>query len=65
MIERDVLHGRNPAHDLVDYADRQDDLGMLALATRGLGAGRRVLHHSTTFDVAHRAPVPVLALHTI
>jgi nucleotide-binding universal stress UspA family protein len=64
-IDFDVLHGRSPARELAQYADRQDDVGMLALATRGLGATQRVLHHSTTFDVARHAPVPVLALHAI
>jgi nucleotide-binding universal stress UspA family protein len=38
---------------------------MIALATRGLVARQRLLHHSTTFDVAHHATVPVLALYEV
>ena len=64
-IDFDVLHARHPAHELVEYAARKDDVGMIALATRGLSGRHRLLHHSTTFDVAHHAAVPVLALHAV
>jgi len=64
-IDFDVLHGSHPAHDLAEYTARQSDVGMIALATRGLIARQRLLHHSTTFDVAHHATVPVLALHEV
>jgi nucleotide-binding universal stress UspA family protein len=59
----DVLHARHPAHELARYVARQDDVGMVAMATRGLSARQRLVHHSTTFDVARHAAVPVLALH--
>ena len=62
-VDYEVLHAKHPAHELVDYAARSDDVGMIALATRGLDARHRLLHHSTTFDVARHAAVPVLALH--
>ena len=54
---------QHPAHELVEYVARQDDVGVLALATRALSARHRLLHHTPTFDVAHHAAVPALALH--
>ena len=64
-IDYDVLHGGHPARDLAEYTALHDDVGLIALATRGLDARQRVLHHSTTFDVAHHASVPVVALHDV
>jgi nucleotide-binding universal stress UspA family protein len=61
----EVLHAKHPGNELVEYAARQDEVGMLALATRALSARQRLLHHSTTFDLAHHAAVPVLALHEL
>lgn len=64
-IDFDVLHGGHPARQLVDDARRRSDVGMIALATRGLDARQRLLDHSTTFEVARHAPVPVLAVHHV
>jgi nucleotide-binding universal stress UspA family protein len=61
----DVLHGDHPARDLADYVVAQRDVGMVALATRGLSGGARLLQGSTAFELAHRATVPVLILHHI
>ncbi len=64
-IDFDVLHGGHPARQLIDDARRRSDVGMVAMATRGLDAPHRLLDHSTTFDVARHAPVPVLAVHHV
>jgi nucleotide-binding universal stress UspA family protein len=61
----DVLHGDHPARDLADYVAVQRDVGLVALATRGLRGGARLLHGSTAFQLAHRAVVPVLIVHHV
>jgi nucleotide-binding universal stress UspA family protein len=63
VADYDVLHGDHPARDLADYVAAQSDVGMVALATRGLSGRDRVLHGGTAFELAHRAVVPVLILH--
>ena len=35
-VDYDVLHGGHPAHDIADYVGDHPDVGMVALATRGL-----------------------------
>jgi nucleotide-binding universal stress UspA family protein len=65
LADYDVLHGRHPARDLADYVARHDDIGMVALATRGLSGRARLFHGSTAFDLAHRASAPVLILHQV
>jgi nucleotide-binding universal stress UspA family protein len=65
QLDYDVLHGDHPARDLADYVAAQRDVGVIALATRGLRGGARLLHGSTAFDLAHRAVVPVLILHHV
>jgi nucleotide-binding universal stress UspA family protein len=62
-VDYDVLHGRDPARDIADYVGSEDDVGMVALATRGLSGSARIVHGSTAFELAHRATVPVLILH--
>jgi nucleotide-binding universal stress UspA family protein len=61
----DVLHGDHPARDLADYVAAQRDVGLIALATRGLRGRARLLHGSTAFKLAHRAVVPVLIVHHV
>jgi nucleotide-binding universal stress UspA family protein len=61
----DVLHGDHPARDLADYVAAQRDVGLIALATRGLRGRARLLHGSTAFELAHRAVVPVLIVHHV
>jgi nucleotide-binding universal stress UspA family protein len=61
----DVLHGDHPARDLADYVAAQRDIGLIALATRGLRGRARLLHGSTAFELAHRAVVPVLIVHHV
>ena len=58
VTDYDVLHGGHPARDIADYVSAQRDVGMVALATRGLAGSARVLQGSTAFDLAHRASVP-------
>jgi nucleotide-binding universal stress UspA family protein len=65
LVDYDVLHGGHPARDLADYVARHDDVGMVALATRGLSGRARLVHGSTALDLAHRASVPVLILHQV
>jgi nucleotide-binding universal stress UspA family protein len=60
-----VLHGDHPARDLADYVAAQRDIGLIALATRGLRGRARLLHGSTAFELAHRAVVPVLIVHHV
>jgi nucleotide-binding universal stress UspA family protein len=62
-VDYEVLHGTHPAHDLADYVATRPELGMIAVATRGLSGRARVLHGSTSFELAHRAVVPVVVLH--
>jgi nucleotide-binding universal stress UspA family protein len=58
----DTLHGDHPAHDLADYVVSHPDIGMVAMATRGLRGGDRLRHGGTAFELAHRAVVPVMVL---
>jgi nucleotide-binding universal stress UspA family protein len=62
-VDYDVLHGDHPAHDLADHVGAHPEVGMVALATRGLSGRERLLHGSTAFELAHRAVVPVAILH--
>jgi nucleotide-binding universal stress UspA family protein len=62
-MDYDVLHGKDAAKALTEYASLQPEVGMIALATRGLSGGARLLHGSTAFEVAHDAAHPVLVLH--
>jgi nucleotide-binding universal stress UspA family protein len=62
-VDYDVLHGHDPAHSIADYVACHEDVGMIALATRGLNGRARLIRGSTAFDLAHRATVPVLILH--
>ena len=64
-VDYDVLHGEHPAHDIAGYVRDRPDVGMVALATRGLSGRARLLHGSTAFELAHRATVPVLILHQV
>jgi nucleotide-binding universal stress UspA family protein len=64
-VDYDVLHGEHPARDLADYVAAQRDVGLIALATRGLRGRARLLHGGTAFDLAHRAVVPVLIMHHV
>jgi nucleotide-binding universal stress UspA family protein len=64
-LDYDVLHGGHPARDLAQYTALHDEVGLIAMATRGLDARQRLLHHSTTFDVARHAHVPVVVLHDV
>jgi nucleotide-binding universal stress UspA family protein len=65
LADYDVLHGDHPARDLADYVAAQRDVGLIALATRGLRGRARLLHGGTAFELAHRAVVPVLIVHHV
>ena len=65
LADYDVLHGDHPARDLADYVAAQGNIGLVALATRGLRGGARLIHGSTAFELAHRAVVPVLIVRHI
>jgi nucleotide-binding universal stress UspA family protein len=62
-VDYDVLHGDDPVHSLADYVECNPQVGMIALATRGLAGRARLTGGSTAFALAHRATVPVLILH--
>lgn len=62
VIDYDVLVG-DSEDELVGYAERSDDVVMLAMATRGVPAGARLSVPSTSLRVLRRASVPVLMLH--
>ena len=64
-VDYDILHGEHPAADIADYVAAHVEVGSVALATRGLDGPDRLVHRSTAFDIAHRAPVPVLILHKV
>jgi nucleotide-binding universal stress UspA family protein len=64
-IDYDILHGPRPARALADHVATRPEVGMVAMATRGLQKGDRLLHGSTAFDLAHRAVVPVAILHHV
>ena len=64
-VDYDVLHGDHPGHDLADYVATYPEIGMLAVATRGLTGGARLRHGSTSFELAHRAGIPVVILHRV
>jgi nucleotide-binding universal stress UspA family protein len=61
-VDYDVLHGGHPAHNLSDYATANPDVGMIAMLTRGLTGGERLLHGSSAFELVHRAKIPVAIL---
>jgi nucleotide-binding universal stress UspA family protein len=62
-VDYDVLHDRHPGHALADYIAAYPEIGMVAMATRGLSGAQRFTHGSTAFELAHRATIPVLVLH--
>ena len=64
-VDYDVLHGGHPAHNIADYVAVHPEIGMVALATRGLSGRARLLHGGTAFELAHRATVPVLIQHHV
>jgi nucleotide-binding universal stress UspA family protein len=59
----DVLHGDHPARSIAEYVSAHPEVGMIALATRGLRPRARLVHGSTAFELTHRAVVPVAILH--
>jgi nucleotide-binding universal stress UspA family protein len=65
QIDYDVLHGGDAADTLSAYLEREPEIAILAIATRGLRGGARLRHGSTAFEVAHKVSVPVLALHAL
>jgi nucleotide-binding universal stress UspA family protein len=58
----DTLHGDVDA-ELEDYVERNTDVAMLALTTRGVPAGARLSVPSLSMKVLRKAVVPVLMLH--
>lgn len=58
----DVLHGE-PASAIAEYVKETPDVGMVAMATRGIPAGARITMGSTALSVLRHAVVPVLMLH--
>lgn len=62
-VDYDVLHGHAPAVDLAKYARHHDDIGLIAVGTHGRRGPARLVHPSTSFDLVHHAPVPVLVVH--
>lgn len=57
--EWEVLHGRDPAGGIVDFAGRVD-AGLVILATHGRSALAQITLGSVALGVVHQAPCPVL-----
>ena len=62
-IDCDVLHARHPAHELADYVATHPEIGLVAMATRGLSGMERLRHGGRAFELAQRAVVPVAVAH--
>lgn len=58
-VNYDVLHGRDPAERIVEYASISS-AGMIAMATHGHTGLRRLALGSVAMSVVHDAPCPVL-----
>ena len=58
----DVLHGEVESA-ISRYVEQTADVGMIAMATRGIPAGARLTMGSTALTVLRHAPVPMLILH--
>jgi nucleotide-binding universal stress UspA family protein len=58
----DVLHG-DVETAISEYASQTADVGMIAMATRGIPAGARLTMGSTALSVLRHATVPMLMLH--
>ncbi|CAB4877609.1 unannotated protein [freshwater metagenome] len=61
-LDYDVLHG-NVESAINDYVAQTAEVGMIAMATRGVPAGARLTIGSTALHVLRHAIVPVLMLH--
>ncbi|MDE0802143.1 MAG: universal stress protein [Acidimicrobiales bacterium] len=57
--EWEVLHGKDPAHSIVDFAERIG-ASTIVMATHGRSGLGRLALGSTTARVVHQAPCPVL-----
>lgn len=64
-VDYDVLHGRDAARALAEYVSHRPEIGIVALATRGLTGSARLRHGSTAFEVVQHSGVPVLVLHSL
>lgn len=62
--EWDTVHHRRPAIAIARFADTRTS-GLIAVTTHGQGGYRRVVMGSVALDLAHRSPVPVLALRPV
>lgn len=58
-VNYDVLHGSDPAEEIVDYA-RRYDASALAMSTHVRSGMSRLAHGSVTMDVVSHASCPVL-----
>ena len=58
----DVLHG-DVESAIADYVEQTADVGMIAMATKGVPAGARLTVGSTALNVLRHCVVPVLMLH--
>jgi nucleotide-binding universal stress UspA family protein len=65
QIEYDVLHGKRPFKALSTYVAINDNVVLIAMATRGLPVAGRLLHPSTTFSLLRQSAVPIVALHRL
>jgi nucleotide-binding universal stress UspA family protein len=61
QAEWDVLHGRDAARAIVDYA-ASGNVSLLALGTHGRGGWARLAIGSTAAQIVHDSPRPVLVL---
>jgi len=55
-----VLHGRSFSQ-IIEYA-RENEIGMIVMATHGLGGLSHILFGSTTEKVVRKSPCPVLTI---
>lgn len=61
-VDYDTLHG-DSATELAGYVSRNDDVAMLAMATRGIPGGARISVPSVAMRVLRHSATPVLLLH--
>lgn len=62
QVNWEVLHGKNPASSIADFADGVN-ASIVAVASRDRGGLSRLLMGSVAMETVTRSPCPVLAVH--
>jgi nucleotide-binding universal stress UspA family protein len=61
----EVLHASDVGRELTRYVERQPEVALLAMSSRGLKGVARLVHGGHAFELARHARTPVLALHPV